>query len=134
MMYLTELRPLSWTTEATATATAPTSFTPPVRFVETPEAFEIRLEIPGIDPEAIDLILTNGELTITGQKPEPTPGETDIWHLQETTWGSFERTFTFPTQIASDQIEAETKLGILTIKVAKAPQAISRKIPINIIQ
>lgn len=139
MMYLTNLRPLNqwnteWTTaEAGNTAIAETtSFQPAISFSETAEVFTLRIEIPGIDPDSIELVLTNGELTIRGTKPEYTLGEGDVWHTHETTWGTFERTFTFNTPLANDGITAESKFGILTITIAKAPEAVARRIPITI--
>ncbi len=128
MMILTDLRA---TAPDQAQTTQPcTGFRPSIDFVEGPEAFAIHLELPGIDPATLDLTLTDNELTITGEKPQYSC-EDSTWHLRERTGGGFERTFAFPTAVTG--VEAETKLGVLTIKVAKAPEAIARKIPITIV-
>ena len=126
MMFLTELcAPTSpWAGSAVAS-----EFRPTVDFYETAESFLIRLELAGIDPETIDLTLTNGELTIKGTKPALTVEETTV-HLRESTEGTFERTFAFPTKVT--EIAAESKFGVLEVKVAKAPEAVARKISITV--
>ena len=135
-MFLTELRPMgaSWTVQTgrpqTTTPTTPT-WQPRARYFETPTQFGLHLEIPGIDPTTIDLTLANGELTLMGEKPAFTLEDGQL-HLNEIPTGTFERTFTFPAQVDTDSITAETRFGILTVTVAKAPEAITRKIQITI--
>ena len=80
----------------------------------------------------IELTLTGGELTLKGAKPRLESVEGAVWHLQEATFGEFERTFTFPTAVANDSVRAESAHGVLTITVEKAPEAIRRTIPINV--
>lgn len=140
MMYLTELRPLTtqWTPQETQEINtfepAINTFQPAISFRELPEAFEIRTEIPGIDPQTIDLTMANGELTIRGERPEIDSMHGEIWHHNDLCAGPFERTFAFPATVATDAVAAESRFGVLTIMVAKSPDAISRTIPITISQ
>lgn len=139
MMFLTELRPTQapWTFEqaqaAQALAARQTAFQPRVSFAETTESYLFLFELPGIDPQTIELTLANGELTVAGERRRFELPEGGAWHFDESTWGRFERTFAFPTAVAHDAVQAETRDGILTVKVAKAPEAVARKIPIRII-
>jgi HSP20 family protein len=126
MMFLTDLR-----AQQPARKPAAPAFAPALDLVEGPEAFAIHLELPGIDPATIDLTLNGKELTVSGEKPQ-TQHEGATWHRRERTWGRFERTFTFPTAVTG--VEAQTHHGVLTITVAKAPEAIARKIPITVVQ
>ena len=121
-MFLTELHP---------SRLHCADYRPAIDYVESAEAYEIHIDMPGVDPESLELILTNNELTMKGERPAPDADER-TFHLRERTWGSFERTFTFPTQVAD--IQAESKLGVLTVRVAKAPEGIARKIPISFVK
>jgi len=146
-MFLTELRPMGATwavptarpqstdthanSHSARTHESQPTWQPRARYFETPTQFGLQFEIPGIDPATIELTLANGELTLKGTKPTFTV-EGAHWHLDEIPTGTFERIFSFPTHVDTDTITAETRLGVLAVTVAKAPEAITRKIPITI--
>ena len=129
MMFLTEMRhpQAGWT----AQLSSETAFAPALELFEGPERYRLTVELPGVDPASVELTLTDGELTLKGSKPASTVEGEGTWHLRETSWGEFERTFTFPTPVAADGVQAQSRHGVLTVTVAKAPEAISRKIPIS---
>ena len=95
------------------------AWAPSVDVKETAETFVIRAEIPGIDIADVHVTVTADSLTLEGEKKseETVAGETR--HITERVHGKFSRTFTFPGAIASDDVEAETKNGILTVTVKK---------------
>lgn len=144
MMFLTELRPMNWAGQQTQ-AQIPTpnakslkvrtpenqlhAFQPCVSLFETAETYTIQMELPGVNPETIDLVLQNDELTIRGAKTPETTTETQ-WHLNERGFGPFERRFRFATPVQQDGIAAETRFGVLTVRVAKAKEALPKKIQV----
>lgn len=132
MMFLTELRPLRASHAKPQTARPAATFQPTIDLWETSEAYVLTLELPGIDPASIELTLVGEELTIKGEKVAPKLPEEITWHVRNTTWGAFERTVTFPAAVTNDGVQATTRHGVLTIQVAKAPEAIRHTIPINV--
>ena len=126
MMFLHDLRPM------TRTAPAPTAepFAPRVSLAESNEAYWVRMEIPGIPAEQIELTFERDELLVKGVKTPEKLDESMKWLRNERSYGSFERTFRFTTPVQVDGVQAEARDGILTIRVAKAPEAQPKKINI----
>lgn len=104
---------------------------PAVDVIEAPDAYLIRVEIPGIDPESIDVTLTGDTLTVRGEKPVEQMQEDRAWRLRERLAGTFERSFTLPLPVASEHVEADARHGVLTIRVAKAAEAQPKKIAVR---
>lgn len=113
------------------TATLSTKWMPRVDVKETPEAYIFTAEAPGMKADDIHVEVTGDSLTISGEKREEKKEEKDQWHLSERSYGSFSRSFTFPVPVDSEKVEAETKDGILTVKVTKSRDAHPRKISIK---
>jgi len=104
---------------------------PLVDIVETPQAYHVRVEIPGVDPEDVDVTLTGDTLTIRGEKSFEQKLEDQSWCLNERSGGRFERSFTLPAPVSAKDIEADASHGILSIKVLKAREAQPQKISIR---
>ena len=104
---------------------------PAVDIVETPAAYLLRVEIPGIDPDEIDVTLTADTVTIRGEKRQDEKLEDQTWCLTERATGRFERSFALPRPVSAKDIEAEARHGILTVKVMKAKDAQPRKVSIR---
>lgn len=104
---------------------------PAVDIVETPAAYMLSVEIPGIDPDEIDVTLTGDTVTIRGEKKRDDKLEDETRRLTERVAGRFERGFTLPTHVSAKGIEAEARHGVLTIKVMKAREAQPRKVSIR---
>jgi HSP20 family protein len=107
------------------------AWTPPVDLIDTPQAYLLRVEIPGIDPANVEVTLTGDTLTIRGEKQLEQTGQDESWHLAERSAGKFERSFRLPAPMAAQDIEAEARHGVLAIRVAKAPEAQPRRIEVR---
>ncbi len=83
--------------------------------------------------DAVEIDLENNVLTISGEKTESREeGEASgKFHLVERSFGSFRRSFTLPRTIRADAITAEVDNGVLTVRLPKADEALSRKIEIS---
>jgi HSP20 family protein len=131
MMFLTDLRPMSSFANAVRpTPTPAETFTPRVSLFESKDAYWVRMELPGITAEQLELTFERDELTVKGKKIQETLEEGMKWLRNERTYGAFERTFRFTTPVAADGVQAESRDGILTIRVAKAPESLPKKINI----
>lgn len=88
-------------------------------------------ELPGIKMEDLEITVTGAnQLTIKGERKQPTLEKAE-WHRQERCFGKFERTIELPTNVDAGKIEARLENGVLTIKMAKRPEAKPKKIPVK---
>jgi HSP20 family protein len=97
---------------------------PAVDIVEKEKAYEITAELPGMDEKNIEVKLSNGGLTIRGEKQEEREEKRRDYYLHERNFGAFERSFTLPEGVDADKIEASFKKGVLTVTLPKRPEAI----------
>lgn len=97
---------------------------PAVDIAEKDKSFEITAELPGMDEKDIEIKLSNGNLIIKGEKHEETEEKKKGYYLSERHYGSFERIFSLPKGVDSEQIAASFSKGLLTISLPKKPEAI----------
>jgi HSP20 family protein len=106
-------------------------FSPRASVHETAEAYVVRVDLPGIRPEDVDVSLTGDTLTIQGERKQEAEKAGEQWHLAEQSWGSFQRSFAFASPVESDGVQAESQDGVLEVRVTKAKEAQPRKIEIK---
>ncbi len=97
--------------------------TPAIDIVEKDNAFEVTAELPGLDPKNIELQLSDGVLTIKGEKTEEKEEKTKDRYVSERRYGSFRRSLQVPGSVDSDRIEASYKSGVLTVTLPKSAEA-----------
>lgn len=107
------------------------SWVPPVDIQETPEAYVFHAELPGLTKENIHITLENNILRISGERKLEKDVKKENFHRIERTYGTFARTFTLPTQVDNERVQAAFENGILRVDVPKAEQARPRKIEIS---
>ncbi|HAL31042.1 MAG TPA: hypothetical protein DCP20_10100 [Coriobacteriia bacterium] len=83
----------------------------------------VRAELPGIDPADVDVEVTDGVLTIRGERKLEEKQEGEDWLVCESCYGSFERSLTIPEGVDPASISADYKDGILMVHVPKALEA-----------
>jgi HSP20 family protein len=106
---------------------------PAAEVLETPEAYEVVLELPGVDKEAINVRATDRTLVISAerrsqrQRPLPAAHEGGAEAaaeegplLSEFHYGTWSRSFRFPAAIDRDQLQARYRDGLLTVTAPKA--------------
>lgn len=106
---------------------------PVVDVNESASDVAVAVELPGIDPSAVEITYENGVLTVKGEKTSNRKeGDTETrYHLIERTFGSFARSFRMPKGLDESNIDAQYANGVLTIRVAKAAVPAPRKIEIK---
>jgi len=109
------------------------SWSPAVDVRETDQDMRLELELPGINPEEVELTTENGILTIRGEKrSERKEGdEKSRYHVVERSYGTFTRSFQLPQGLDDSKIEADYNNGILTIHIPKTALPQPRKIQIG---
>jgi HSP20 family protein len=90
---------------------------------EDKDGFTVRVELPGMKREDIDVSLHDGALVISGERKSETIKEGTEVHRQERYYGKFSRALTLPTAVSGDQVKAAYKDGILTVTLPKAQEA-----------
>lgn len=101
------------------------SWAPAVDVSENSNEITLDVELPGIDPEQVELSIDNGTLTVRGEKRENRKEKNDVgeggyYHVIERSYGSFVRTFQLPQGIDENQVSAEFNNGVLEIRIPKA--------------
>ena len=115
------------------TARAPQLWVPAMDVAEKAEAYLINVELPGVQPDQVEINFEQNVLTIRGTKPsnfDATTGEYRVYTAERVT-GEFERSVRLPDFVDADHIEASYSHGLLTIVVPKAQAAQPRKIEIK---
>lgn len=106
------------------------AWTPPVDIYETEDAFILRAELPGINPEHLRVEHTTRELTLSGEKPSHKESTRTYYWLERYS-GPFRRTFILPEHVCCEEIEASYEDGVLEIIVPKRSGQAVRTIPVQ---
>src|SRR5262249_14759649 len=88
---------------------------------ESDTAITVRAEVPGVDPNEIDITVTGDRLTIAGEKKETVEKKDQDAYHRESRYGSFSRSIRLPTSVDSQNVTAEHANGILTVTLKKTP-------------
>lgn len=126
---LDQVRPLGPTpTSADRPEPVPSSWSPAVDLVETPEALTLWADLPGVDPSSVDLTVTGQVLTLRGNRSTSAEGR---GHSLERASGPFHRQVDLPCEVNVESIVAEARDGVLTVKLPKADVHLPRTIPVR---
>ncbi len=106
-------------------------FMPTLDFAENKEAFVVRAEIPGIDPQDIAVSLENQVLAIKGEKRHEKEEKDEKYYRMERAYGAFARTVRLPAAVDGSKVTAAFKNGLLTVTLPKAPSARGSTIPVK---
>ena len=109
-------------------------FVPALDVVERADAYMISAELPGVNPEDVEISFEANTLTLRGTKQpalKPQENEELRVYTAERLSGSFERAVRLPEYVEGDKIDATFAHGVLTIVVPKAQAARARKIEVK---
>ncbi|MDQ1362406.1 MAG: hypothetical protein QG652_266 [Pseudomonadota bacterium] len=106
-------------------------WSPAVDIKEETGRFLITVDVPGVDPEKIEVHMENGMLTIKGERDSEKKTEREGYKRIEREHGAFYRRFTMPEGVNANAIEASSKNGVLSISIPKAEAAQPRRITVN---
>ena len=98
---------------------------------ETDDEIVVRAEVPGIDPEDLEIQLNGDVLSISGEKTAEEEHKEGARHYSERVYGSYQRTIQLPKAVDPERVKAESKHGVVTITLRKAEVARSRKIDVK---
>ncbi len=117
--------------DADASAVVTSQWVPRVDIKEEPECFVIFADLPGIEPDQIEVQMDQGILTIKGQRSSESATETERFSRVERRYGSFHRRFALPDSADAEGIAASGRNGVLEISIPKKPLASPRRIEVG---
>jgi HSP20 family protein len=97
-------------------------FNPAINVAENERELRVTAELPGIDPNDIEMSVSRGSLTITGEKKEESEDKGNGYHRMERSYGTFRRVLSLQDDVDTDKIDAQFKNGVLTLVVPKLPE------------
>jgi HSP20 family protein len=104
---------------------------PPVDIREEDKQFVIHADLPGVDPQHIEITLEKGVLTLRGRRDLQTRDEKQGFRRVERTSGEFFRRFTLPDTADSQAVKARYSNGVLEVAIPKQAQVLPRRISIE---
>jgi HSP20 family protein len=102
-----------------------------VYVTEDPPAVTVELDVAGVDPDALDVVLDGDRLTVRGERTRP-PGERRQYQHAEIEWGPFERRLRLGVAVDADRVTARYERGILTIVLPLAASRPPSRVPVTI--
>jgi HSP20 family protein len=119
-------------TELARTSNLLSGWNPALDLYEDKDNLYVKVELPGMKREDIDLSLHEGSLSVSGERKSEQKHEDAEVYRAERFFGRFQRTVTLPTPVAADKVKAQYKDGILNITLPKTEEAKPKHIDVNV--
>jgi HSP20 family protein len=107
------------------------AFNPAVDVDETPTGFNLMFDLPGVNKNEMKIELHDNRLMVTGERRKERKEAAKGQQYEERIHGTFARSFTFPTKVDSERVEAEYKDGVLKVFVPKVQAAQPRQVTVK---
>jgi HSP20 family protein len=104
---------------------------PSLDVYETGNDVVVKVALPGMKPEDVDITLTGDVLTISGETTEETENKEKNYIRRERHFGSFTRSITLPEGLQADKAEAKFENGVLTLTIPKSEAVKPKKIQVK---
>ena len=104
------------------------AFVPAVDIVEDEKSYEIHVAVPGVKKSDFKIDLTDGRLTISGERRSEEKKEGRNFHTLETQYGSFKRSFYVPEDVNTDAVEASYEDGVLRLVLPKREKKVLKSV------
>ncbi len=109
----------------------PSSEFPAFNIWGTTDEAVVTTEIPGIEPEAIEISVAASTLTVRGSREPESSGGGESYHRRERWYGKFSKTVELPFSIQADKVEARFSKGILSIRLPRSEAEKPRKVTVK---
>jgi HSP20 family protein len=119
-------RPWGWGPESSTGA-----WCPRCDLEETDDAYVLHVELAGVEPDDIDVSVEGHTLTVKGERQFYAESSEEGFTRRERAFGAFFRAVRLAEPVATDQVEATHRNGVLTVTVPKSPQARAKRVEIT---
>lgn len=104
---------------------------PPLNIYANDEEAVVSAELPGVEPDKLDISVNGSTFTLSGSRETEQAREDAACHRQERFAGRFSRTVELPFNVDADQVKAQLRHGLLKVKLPRAEADKPRKIQIE---
>ncbi|MGA7313166.1 MAG: Hsp20/alpha crystallin family protein [Silvibacterium sp.] len=108
------------------------AFVPPVDVYENEHKIVLKLEVPGLKQEDLDIQIENNALTVKGERKFEKEEKEENFHRIERRYGSFFRSFKVPNTVNSEAVKASYDAGVLRIELEKRAEAKPKQIKVQV--
>lgn len=108
------------------------SWTPSLDVYETKKEVIIIVDIPGIDPKEVAVSITEGSLTIKGERKKDPDLKDEELYRAEREFGAFQRMIQLPSEVAADKAKASYTNGVLKITIPKTQKSAPKEVRVDI--
>ena len=112
--------------------TSSQGFVPAVDVYETKTQVVVTSPLAGVDPKDVDISIENDLLTIRGEARRESEVDEKSYYRKEVHSGSFFRSVALPAHVVADKAKAESREGMLTITIPKAPEAKAKTVKVEV--
>jgi HSP20 family protein len=110
----------------------PAAWMPRTDIRETDKEYILDIALPGVKKEDVKVEVKNDILTITGEKKTEKEEKGKTWLRRESSYGSFQRSFSLPEGLHTEDVRASCKDGVLTLTMRKPAEVKSRGVSIKV--
>ncbi|HKQ48636.1 MAG TPA: Hsp20/alpha crystallin family protein [Phycisphaerae bacterium] len=121
----------TWPLGAMEGLTGRSGMGPRIDLAETENDITLKADLPGVDPKEVDVQVVGNMLTIRGEKKLEKEDKKRDYHFVERQYGSFQRSLQLPTTVDPNKVDALFKDGVLTVTIAKRPEARPKRIAVK---
>ena len=107
------------------------SFVPAVDIYEDSKKVVLKLEVPGMEEKDLDIRVENNTLTVKGERKFEKDEKEENFHRIERRYGTFFRSFSLPSTVDTENVQANYSAGILKLELSKKPEAQPKQIKVN---
>jgi HSP20 family protein len=122
----------SYRPEGPEEALTSTGFAPPVDIYEDEHNITLKMEVPGVDEKDIDVRTESNTLTVRGERKLEKEEKEENFRRVERRYGSFTRSFTLPSSVETENVQATYDKDVLEIRLAKKAEAKPKQIKVKV--
>jgi HSP20 family protein len=104
---------------------------PAMDLVETKDHLVLKADLPGLDRDDVDIEVTDGVLTISGERKTEREERQDGYHRIERAYGAFSRSLSLPDGIDAEQVQADFEKGVLVVRIPKPAERKPHRVEIG---
>jgi len=108
------------------------TWAPPVDIYENGDSVVLKAELPGINPDDVEIRVEDNTLYLKGERKFEKDVKEQNYHRVERSYGTFTRSFSLPNSVDADKVVANYKDGVLTLTMPKKEEAKPKTIKINV--
>jgi HSP20 family protein len=113
-------------------STTAAGFAPPVDIYEDEHKLVLKLEVPGMRQEDLNIQIENRTLTVQGERKFDREEKQENFHRVEHRYGTFFRSFTLPNTVDAENVQASYDAGVLKLEFPKRAEAKPRQIKVSV--